>query len=135
MDELTGLEQRALAADRGEAAAADPEAAQATAATPDEAQQWVEAVLQLGPMARTVPVPGFDQWTDERLRAFGEALARCAKHYGWTFGGMLSHPLIGLAVAAFPLAWPVAAPYIVPKLKAAQQREEKPVAEIKLTDG
>lgn len=93
-------------------------AAPAAPPAPDESQQWVEAALHFGAAARAlVPERARPAWTDERLREFGAALARCAKHYGWTFGALLGHPLAGLAAAAFPLAWPIMEPYVLPALK------------------
>lgn len=103
-------------ADRGEAAAGPAAAVPAGEAPPiDEAAQWIEAAQQFGRTARELlPKAVREEWTEERLAEFGRALARCAVHYGWTVGGLVKHPLVGLAFAAFPLAWPIARPYVQP---------------------
>lgn len=124
-DDLLALAQ---AADRGEAApAAAPAVEGAAPAAVDDAAQWVEASRQFGSIARTaLPAIYSQHWTDARLEALGVALARCAKHYGWKFGAFLNHPVAGLAVAAFPLAWPMLEPHVMPYLKRAAPAAEAP---------
>ena len=116
---MTTLEQKALAADRGEAVApeAAAPAAQAGAAPPllEESAQWIAAALRYGAVLRElVPEHARAHWTDERLQRVGVELANCAKHYGWKWGGILTHPLAQLAAALAPLAWPIAKPYVMP---------------------
>lgn len=80
--------------------------------------------MHYGDMVRAaLPEHAAAHWTDERLRKLGEALARCAAHYGWKFGGALTHPLALLAAAAWPLAWPIAAPYVMPYVQKALERK------------
>lgn len=119
-ENLDALELRLAAADRGatpppgEGAAAPGEAP----AKADEASEWITAAVHFGRMARELmPDRVRPAWTDERLQKVGVELAACAKHYGWTFGGMLNHPLAKLAVAAFPLAWPLIEPMVLPYIK------------------
>jgi len=68
-----------------------------------------------------VPERARPHWTDERLQRVGEALAKCATHYGWKWAALLGHPLAQLIGAAVPLAWPIAEPYVVPYLKGAMK--------------
>ena len=112
------LEAKVAAADRGEAA--PPEAAAPAVqpgATPvvEESAQWIAAALRYGAVLRElVPEHARAHWTDERLQRVGAELANCAKHYGWKWGGIFTHPLAQLAGAAAPLVWPIAKPYVMP---------------------
>ncbi len=124
MDALELARQQAEAADRGEApppapgpdAGAQGEPGAVPAAQVDESKQWIDAALYYGDAVRAMlPDNASKHWTDERLRKLGEALARCAVHYGWKFGAV-THPLAQLAVAGAPLVWPIAAPYVMPKI-------------------
>lgn len=119
------LAARIAAADLGEAppapagTAAPGEPAGAPAVV-DESQLWIEAAVHYGAMARAMlPAHVQPHWTEERLRAVGVELARCAAHFGWKWGGALNHPLAKLAVVAFPLAWPLAEPYVMPYLRGS----------------
>ena len=89
-------------------------AAQATAAQQaQEAQQqqenaegWRQAVRAAGDIVTSALPEAKPVWTRERMDNLGDALARCDEVYGWGgAGNLLTHPLIGLAVAAFPLAF------------------------------
>lgn len=124
MDAIEKARELAQAADRGEAPSpaveggAGPSSPQAP---PDESGRWVAAALQFGDVARqALPEHAAKHWTDARLQNVGKALARCAQHYGWKFGGLINHPLAGLAAACFPLAWPLAEPYVMRQVKREQ---------------
>lgn len=116
------LRARALAADLGEAL--PPPADASTSAQPSpppapeqqEAQEWRGAAVHIGQAVRDLLPVTREAWTDEKLAAFGDALARCAQHYGWKFGDALNHPLLALALASVPLVWPVARPLLEPRL-------------------
>jgi hypothetical protein len=124
--ELGSLEAKLAAADAGVvvtgphpgAAGASQGAVTAPGgALVDESRQWIDAAMFYGDTVRTLlPDEAARHWTDDRLGKFGEALARCAQHYGWQWGGAAKHPLAMLAAAGFPLVWPVAAPYVMPYL-------------------
>ncbi|MBT2180499.1 hypothetical protein KKP06_22035 [Ralstonia pickettii] len=96
-----------------EVAESAEQAAQATAAQAAEQQQqqqenadgWRQAVRAAGDIVTSALPEAKPVWTGERMDNLGDALARCDEQYGWGGAGALfSHPLIGLAVAAFPLA-------------------------------
>lgn len=83
----------------------DDAAKKARAAEQEQADGWRQAVgtakdLICSPFPEAEPV-----WTDERMDNLAGALARCDAAYGWGgIGGLFAHPLIGLALASFPLA-------------------------------
>lgn len=84
-------------------------------------------------MARAILDTARQHWTDEKLQAFGHALARCAQKYGWTKAGMATHPLALLALATVPLAWPFIEPHVkallpAPKAPQPQQPTQPPRA-------
>lgn len=65
---------------------------------------WKMAVVQIVPMVEAaIPeLKGFvqrGQWEE-----FGQALGEAAHHYGLGIGDALSHPLVKLAAASFPIA-------------------------------
>lgn len=89
----------------------------------DPAQDWID-LARIGADLVTAPIPELKQeWTPERIDAFGLALSRCADHYGRTIGGILGHPLAGLAIATFPLAMPVIRLQKARKEKQGNRRE------------
>ena len=129
------LAAKLAAADAGltEAAPAAPEGAASTSAVAalDDREQWIGAALSFGALARAMlPEDVRPAWTEDRLRALGVELANCAKYYGWTFGALLNHPLVKLAVVAFPLAWPLLQPVVEPYAKQFFKREEKAIASV-----
>lgn len=122
-DALDASGQVAALAAAADAGLEAPSPAAAIGASADELQReqdrqsWRDAAVQFGSVARTLHPICEREWTDQRLGAFGDALAKCADHYGWKFGDVLSHPLAGLAAASFPLAWPFAQPFVMAALK------------------
>lgn len=45
-----------------------------------------------------------EKWPQKKLDKFAGALAKAGEHYGWNIQKLLGHPLLGLAVASWPLA-------------------------------
>ncbi|MFJ1251915.1 hypothetical protein [Cupriavidus sp. CuC1] len=71
----------------------------------DNAEGWRQAVRAAGDIVCSALPEAKPVWTGERMDNLGDALSRCDEMYGWGGAGSLfSHPLLGLAVAAFPLA-------------------------------
>lgn len=132
MDTLEQARLAAEAADRGESAPPPPEGAAPApgpSSPPDESGQWIAAALQFGDVARqALPERVAAHWTDARLENLGKALARCAAHYGWKFGGIINHPVAGLAAAAFPLAWPALEPMVMRYVKRERPAPSSPPA-------
>jgi hypothetical protein len=94
--------------------------AEVPAAPPvDPAQEWRDAVEQGSGLVLSVYPELQSEWTPTRLAALGNALAKCAEHYGWTVGGIFGHPLVGLGIAVFPLAVPLVK---LGKAKAAEKQ-------------
>jgi len=128
------LADKVARADLGEASpppAAPPPSSSEPQPAPivDESAPWIDAAMQYGAVLRTaLPEGAAAHWTDERLHKFGEALARCARHYGWKWGELFNHPLAILAAAGWPLAWPIAAPYLMPHLARALGRRSPSAA-------
>jgi hypothetical protein len=112
---------------QAEAAQNADAAAQADERAEDAVEGWLQAVGTAGeiisatwPSARPVWNPG----AQERLAA---ALARCDEAYGWGgVGSLMSHPLLGLAFAAFPLA--------VGTAKAVAEERRKAVVDVEARD-
>jgi len=103
---LTGIADEELSESRqADAEKSKEQADEAEERAEDATEGWLQAVNTAGeiisatwPSARPVWNPG----AQERLAA---ALARCDEAYGWGgVGSLMSHPLLGLALAAFPLA-------------------------------
>ncbi|KVL36387.1 hypothetical protein WS97_12105 [Burkholderia territorii] len=87
-----------------EQVAAD-EQAQAAEAFEALAAGWRQAVVTAGDIITSMMPEAKPVWTDERMTNLGAALARADEVYGWGGAGSLfSHPLVGVAVAGFPLA-------------------------------
>jgi hypothetical protein len=90
-----------------EAVAAEIEAnaqAEADAAMAELVAGWQEAMNHAADVATSIAQELKPIWTKERMNNVGAALARCDAHYGW--GGaakLISHPLVGLGVAAAPV--------------------------------
>ena len=94
--------------------AADADAARQAAEQGAEADAlaWGDFAVNAGQMVRESVPALADHWTDENLSRFGAALSRLARHYGWTLGGTFDHPITGVAIAAAPLVWPIARPWV-----------------------
>lgn len=123
MKELDHIAAEAAIAEADELANQPVMPGQEPAPVIDPAQEWRD-LARFGADLVLSPVPELAaDWTPERIDAFGNALARCAEHYGWTTGGILGHPLAGLAVASWPLAVPVIRMTKEKKAKQGQRRE------------
>lgn len=79
---------------------------------------WVAAAVQWGGVVREVlPEKCAARLDEPRLLKIGAALAKVARHYQWKFGGLIAHPLAGLALECFPVAEPVVLPMLVDLVK------------------
>jgi hypothetical protein len=122
------LEDLAAAADRGEAPpASSPGIPQLGLQVPApaadlEREKWIGGARRFCGMGRGMFSVLQAEWTDEKIEAFAVALADCAKHYNWKFGGLISHPLVALAGAGGVLAWPIARPIAMPYIDAALKK-------------
>ena len=103
LDAIAGEEAQAFVEVQQDAEqAAQQEAAQQEQ---EAAAGWLQAVeaakdLICAPFQEAEPV-----WTNTRMENLAGALARCDAVYGWGgIGGLFSNPLVGLAIASFPLA-------------------------------
>lgn len=105
-DPLAAIAQEEIDANEAIAAkvAADVQA-EAEAAMGDLVQGWQEACRH-GADIITSAYDGLKPvWTPERMDSLGAALARADAHYGWGGAGrLLGHPLLGVGVAALPVA-------------------------------
>lgn len=131
------LDEQLRAADQGISSAA-PIAAPAGADDPgalgvpavvDVTQEWIDAVMLWGPVLReTVPADVQPHWTDERLYNVGVRLGAVGKHYKWTVGDAIGHPVPALIAACFPLLWPMVEPMVKPHLNKLFGKKEKEVS-------
>lgn len=65
---------------------------------------WKMAVVQIVPMVEA-GIPELRQFVQRgQWEEFGQALGEAAHHYGLGIGDALSHPLVKLAAASFPIA-------------------------------
>lgn len=65
---------------------------------------WKMAVVQVVPLVEAA-IPEFKQFMQRgQWEEFGQALGEAAQHYGLGIGDALSHPLVKLAAASFPIA-------------------------------
>jgi hypothetical protein len=82
---------------------------------------WQEAMNHAADVITSFSAELKPIWTKDRMDNVGAALARCDAHYGW--GGaakLISHPLVGLGVAA--------APVVIGTVKWAQVEKAKAIA-------
>lgn len=126
MDELERLAAEAAVVEADDAANQPVMPGQEPAPVIDPAQEWRD-LARFGADLVLAPVPELrTEWSPERIDALGMALARCAEHYGWTTGGIIGHPLAGLAIATWPLAIPVVR--MVKAQKAAKNADDRSIA-------
>lgn len=124
-EELANLAAEAAQVEAGEVAASGVTADGVEVAAPvDPAEEWKTATRMAAGMVLSLVPEIKPDWTDEKLDAFGEALGRCAQHYGWSVGEVVGHPLLALAIAGFPLAVPV---WKLKQVKEQKKRGELPV--------
>jgi hypothetical protein len=127
-DELDQIAAEAAALDL-DTAAAMPGAPEPEAPV-DPAQEWRDAAQQGGSLILAVHPELKPDWTPDRLDALGNALAKCAEHYGWTLGALFGHPLVGLAFAAWPLGVPLVKMSKEKAQRKAADRGETPAAAV-----
>lgn len=133
IDDANELDQIAA-----EAAALEAEQAQASGVAlsgeplsppVDPAKEWRDAArMGCGLILAMRPELG-GEWTPDKLDALGDALHKCAERYGWTVGGMFTHPLIGLGLAVFPLAASAVRVERERAEKKARERAAQPVGD------
>ena len=88
----------------------------------ENAAGWRQAVRAAGDIVCSALPEAKPVWTGERMDNLGDALSRCDEQYGWGGAGSLfSHPLLGLVVAAFPLALGTANTLKTVKAKAKEK--------------
>lgn len=88
---------------------------------------WKTAVVQVVPMVEAM-IPEFRQLVKPaQWEAFGQALGETCDYYGFGIGEAFNHPLVKLAVAAFPIGY---AGYQIKLAReaAAQQAGSRPAA-------
>lgn len=86
-----------------EAQSAEAEA-EAEQRAEDAAEGWLQAVDVAGEIISATWQSARPVWNKPAKERLAEALARCDEAYGWGgVGTIMSHPLLGLALAAFPL--------------------------------
>jgi hypothetical protein len=107
-------EQRTEAAEEAEQRAED-----ATAG-------WLQAVDVAGEIVSATWQSARPVWNPAAKERLAEALARCDEAYGWGgVGTIMSHPLLGLALAAFPLVLGTAKAVAEERRKAAVDVEAR----------
>lgn len=107
------LAAKLAAADRGEPPA--PPGAPVGRAAPavDEYAVWGEAVREWLVTARPMlPENAQRAWTDPAIDNLGARVVALARKYQWKFGALFTDERALAAIAAFPLVWPLAEPYL-----------------------
>ena len=80
-------------------------AKKARAAEREQVDGWREAVGAARDIVCSTYPEADPVWSNDRMDALAGAMARCDAIYGWGgVGGLFANPMIGLAVAAYPLA-------------------------------
>jgi len=78
--------------------------AEAEARAEDETAGWLQAVDVAGEIISATWQSARPVWNPPAKERLAAALAHCDAVYGWGgVGSIMSHPLLGLAFAAFPL--------------------------------
>lgn len=103
-DELDRLAAEAAFVESSDLAAQPPMPGEELPPATDPAQEWRD-LAQWSREIIVAPVPELQpDFTPDRFNALGDALHRCAEHYGFAVPDVVSHPLVHLAIAIFPLA-------------------------------
>lgn len=85
-------------------AQADAQAEEAAVEQEDNADGWRQAIAYAATVVAVMIPEAGPVWNTARCDALGDALAKCDEAYGWGgVGGLISHPLIALGFASFPL--------------------------------
>lgn len=129
-DELDMIAAEAAALEADTAPAIPGEFGQTAQAAPmaDPAQEWRDAAaMGCGMVVAMYPELKAD-WNEQRMADLGNALHRCAERYGWTVGGLFGHPLVGLAVATWPLG--VSLARVAKERAEAAKRERAKAGEV-----
>jgi hypothetical protein len=104
------------------------ERAQAEARAEDATEGWLQAVDVAGEIIGATWPTARPVWNPPAKERLAQALARCDEAYGWGgVGAIMSHPLLGLALAGFPLVLGTAKAVADERRKAAIEVEAKTV--------
>jgi hypothetical protein len=125
---LSGIAEEELQENRqAEMKQGADEAAQAEERAEDAVEGWLQAVDVAGEIVAATWPSARPVWNTSAKSRLAEALARCDEAYGWGgVGAIMSHPLLGLALAAFPLA--------VGTAKAVATERAKAVVDVEARD-
>jgi hypothetical protein len=101
-------------------------AAEADRRAEDATEGWLQAVDVAGEIIGATWQSARPVWNPAAKERLAEALARCDEAYGWGgVGSIMSHPLLGLAFAAFPLVLGTAKAVAEERRKAAVDVEAR----------
>lgn len=101
-------------------------AAEADQRAEDSTAGWLQAVDVAGEIIGATWQSARPVWNPAAKERLAEALARCDEAYGWGgVGTIMSHPLLGLAFAAFPLVLGTAKAVAEERRKAAVDVEAR----------
>jgi hypothetical protein len=102
------------------------ETAEADQRAADATEGWLQAVDVAGEIVSATWQSARPVWNPAAKERLAEALARCDEAYGWGgVGAIMSHPLLGLALAAFPLVLGTAKAVAEERRKAAVDVEAR----------
>ena len=119
---------------RGEAEAGAQ--AEAEQRAEDATAGWLQAVDVAGEIVSATWQSARPVWNPAAKERLAEALARCDEAYGWGgVGTIMSHPLLGLALAAFPLVLGTAKAVAEERRKAAVDVEAREAMKPTFTAG
>lgn len=128
-DELSKIAAEAEAMEAEQAQASGALSGEVLPPRPDPAQEWRDAAHMGCGLILAMRPELCQEWTPDKLDALGDALNKCAERYGWTVGGIFSHPLIGLGLAVFPLAASAVRVERERAEKKAKERAAQPVGD------
>jgi len=102
------------------------EQAEAEQRAQDATEGWLQAVDVAGEIIGATWPSARPVWNPAAKERLAEALARCDEAYGWGgVGAIMSHPLLGLAFAGFPLVLGTAKAVAEERRKAAVDVEAR----------
>jgi hypothetical protein len=100
--------------------------AEADARAEDATEGWLQAVDVAGEIIGATWPSARPVWNPPAKERLAAALARCDEAYGWGgVGAIMSHPLLGLAFAGFPLVLGTAKAVAEERRKAAVDVEAR----------
>jgi len=109
--------------------------AEADARAEDATAGWLQAVDVAGEIISATWQSARPVWNPPAKERLASALAHCDEVYGWGgVGAIMSHPLLGLAFAAFPLVIGTAKAVAEERRQAAVDVEAKEVLKPTMVD-